>query len=52
MNDGYAAVCPYDGACKYCDYKDVCDFDDVFTYEPRQVKGKITSQTIDKTVDK
>ncbi len=52
MNDGYAAVRPYDGACKYCDYKDVCDFDDVFTYEPRQVKGKITSQTIDKTVDK
>ena len=50
MKQGYAAVNPYAGACDYCDYKDICDFGDVYTYNAREVKDKITKETIDKTV--
>lgn len=52
MQKGYAAVSPYEGACKYCDYKDICDFDDVYTYNAREVSERITRETIDKTVKK
>lgn len=55
MQKGYASVSPYDGACKYCDYKDICDFDDVYTYNARKVGDRatrITKDTIDKTVKK
>ena len=52
MKQGYAAVNPYAGACEYCDYKDICDFGDVHTYNAREVKDKITKETIDKVVNK
>ncbi|MCH5152760.1 MAG: PD-(D/E)XK nuclease family protein [Clostridiales bacterium] len=51
MKQGYAAVSPYKGACDYCDYKDICDFGDVYTYNAREVKDRVTKETIDK-VDK
>ena len=50
MKQGYAAVSPYQGACDYCDYKDICDFGDVYTYNAREVKDKVTKETIDLTV--
>ena len=50
MKEGYAAVSPYAGACDYCDYKDICDFGDVYNYNAREVKDKISKETIDKTV--
>ena len=50
MKQGYAAVSPYAGACDYCDYRDICDFGDVFTYNAREVKDRITKDTIDTTV--
>ena len=52
MKQGYAAVKPYQGACEYCDYKDICDFGDVYTYNAREVKDKISKEVIDKTVNK
>ena len=52
MKQGYAAVSPYKGACDYCDYKDICDFGDVYTYNAREVKDKISKDTIDRTVNK
>ena len=52
MKNGYAAVNPYVGVCDYCDYKDICDFGDVYNYNAREVKDKISKETIDKTVKK
>ena len=53
MQQGYAAVSPFEGACKYCDYRSVCDFDDVYNYAARDVDDKaITKESIDKTVKK
>lgn len=52
MQQGYAAVSPYKGACDYCDYKDVCDFGDVFVYDAREVCDTVDKDTIDKTVEK
>ena len=52
MKQGYAAVNPYAGVCAYCDYKDICDFGDVYTYNAREVKDKVSKDTIDKTVNK
>ena len=52
MNRGYAAVNPYKGACDYCDYKDICDFNDVYTYNAREVKDKVTKDTIELAVNK
>lgn len=49
-NEGYAAINPYKGACKYCDYRSICDYDDVYTYEAREVNGELNKNTIDKTV--
>ena len=52
MKQGYAAVNPYQGACDYCDYKDICDFGDVYVYNAREVKDKVTKDTIEKVVNK
>lgn len=52
MQEGYADVSPYKGCCDYCDYADVCDYGDVFVYPEREVKEKVTQETIDKTVEK
>ena len=52
MQKGYAAVSPYAGTCDYCDYRAICDFGDVYSYDAREVKDKITKETIDKTVEK
>lgn len=50
MRSGYAAVNPYEGTCKYCDYKDLCCMGDVYTYRQRNIKQRITADTIDRTV--
>ena len=50
MQQGYAAVNPFVGTCGYCDYRDICDFNDVYNYKAREVKDKISKDTIDKTV--
>jgi ATP-dependent helicase/DNAse subunit B len=52
MHRGYIAVSPYDKHCAFCDYKCICDYGDVFTYEPRQVKGKVDAQVITNIVTK
>ena len=52
MQKGYAAVSPYAGTCEYCDYRSICDFGDVYNYDAREVKDKISKETIDKTVEK
>lgn len=52
MSEGFAAVSPYEKACVYCDYRDICDFADVYAYDARKVEGRITKNTIDKTVNK
>ena len=53
MQQGYAAVNPFEGACKYCDYRAICDFDDVYNYSARNVDDKsITKEAIDITVKK
>ena len=52
MQQGYAAVSPYAGTCEYCDYRSICDFGDVYNYDAREVKDKISKETIDKTVEK
>lgn len=52
MQKGYAAVSPYKDVCDYCDYKGVCDYDDVLVYSPREVKEKVSQETIDETVKK
>ena len=52
MHRGYIAVSPYDRHCAFCDYKCICDYGDVFTYEPRQVKGKVDAQVITNIVTK
>ena len=53
MQQGYAAVNPFEGACEYCDYRQICDFGDVYTYDARDVKDKtINKDAIDKTVKK
>ncbi len=52
MQQGYAAVSPYDKCCEYCDYKDICDYDDVLVYPARKVEEKVSRETIDKTVEK
>lgn len=52
MQEGYAAVSPYAGVCDYCDYRSICDFGDVYNYDAREVKDRITKETIDKTVGK
>ncbi|MCH5156608.1 MAG: PD-(D/E)XK nuclease family protein [Clostridiales bacterium] len=50
MKQGYAAVNPYVGACDYCDYIDICDFNDVYSHNAREVKDKISIDTIDKVI--
>ena len=50
MKQGYAAVNPYMGACDYCDYRDICDFNDVYSHNAREVKDKISIDTIDKVI--
>lgn len=52
MQQGYAAVSPYEGACSYCDYKDICYFNDVYAYDARKVNEVVNKNTIDKTVKK
>ena len=52
MHGGYIAVTPYDKHCAFCDYKCICDYGDVFTYEPRQVKGTVDAQVITNIVTK
>ena len=52
MQQGYAAVSPYEGACAYCDYKDICDFGDAYSYDARKVSKSIDKKAIDKTVTK
>lgn len=52
MHQGYVAVSPYGKCCSFCDYKDICDYGDVYTYEPRQVKGSVDAQTITNIVTK
>lgn len=52
MHNGFVAVSPYGSYCTFCDYKCICDYGDVFTYEPRQVKGKVDAQVITNIVTK
>ncbi len=52
MHQGYVAVSPYGKCCAFCDYKSICDYGDVYTYEPRQVKGTVNAQTITNIVTK
>lgn len=52
MQKGYASVNPYEGVCSYCDYKDICGFGDTFSYNARDLKEKVSAETIDKTVKK
>ena len=52
MQKGYAAVSPYQGVCDYCDYRSICDFGDVYNYDAREVKDRISKETIDKTTGK
>lgn len=52
MQQGYAAVNPYVGACRFCDYKDLCYFGNVYTYNERKVVEEVKAETIDLTVKK
>lgn len=50
MQQGYAAVSPYDGACEYCDYKDICDFGQTFARGERKLSDSVSAETIDSAV--
>ncbi len=50
MQQGYAAVSPYDGCCDYCDYKCICDFGDLYNYPERKVSQKVTAGVIESII--
>ena len=52
MQQGYAAVNPYEKACEFCDFRSICDFGDVYVYDERKVGGVITKNTIAKALGK
>ncbi len=35
LADGYCAISPTNGTCKFCNYRQICDFNDVYTYGER-----------------
>lgn len=44
MCGGYTAVSPYDGECKYCDYKCICDFgQNIYDDTPRKLDEDVNS---------
>lgn len=51
MKKGYISVNPYKDVCNFCDHKSICDFNDIFLHMPRDVKEKITAETIETIVE-
>lgn len=45
MTNGYAAVSPYDGACKFCNCKCICNFGHTLNYSERKVSENATAKT-------
>lgn len=52
MQQGFADVSPYDGVCKFCDYRDICDFNDVIVFDKRNVRETVSKKTIEDIVSR
>lgn len=46
MSSGYIAMTPYEGECKFCDYKGICDYGDIYTHAERKVSAKAVKQIL------